>query len=197
MRGFHSVVNTAWTCGLLTGWAAAWLAGLPDDESARADGTYAPITLFGAGEGISWACGTDGRSAGTHARLPPGWLTTLSSCGTGLRRNSVLLAGRGDGQLAVTRAGAGVALLPAQDQKSILACGSVVAAQNSVTLPSRTWLTLATGVSTDLAPREADSVHSATACSSLASTSCTSSRNVPAVSSASLPKKANTSSRPW
>src|SRR5215469_6354560 len=64
-----------------------------------------------------------------------------------------------------------MARLPAQDQKSILACGSVVAPQNSVTLPSRTWLMLATGTSTDLFPREADSVHSATACSSLASTS--------------------------
>src|SRR5215831_10166547 len=60
---------------------------------------------------------------------------------------------------------------PAQDQKSMLACGSVVAVQNSVTLPSRMWLTLATGNSTDLFPREADSMHSATACSSLASTS--------------------------
>ena len=54
---------------------------------------------------------------------------------------------------------------------SSLACGSVVAVQNSVTLPSRIWLTLATGIPTDLFPREADSMHSATACSSLASTS--------------------------
>ena len=73
----------------------------------------------------------------------------------------------------------------------MLTCGSVVAPQNSVTLPSRTWLTLAAGTRTNLVPREADSVHSATACSSLASTSWTSSRNVPAVSSASLPKKAS------
>ena len=64
-----------------------------------------------------------------------------------------------------------VVRLPAQDQKSMLACGSVVAVQNSVTLPSRTWATLATGISIDLSPREADSVHNVTACSSLASTS--------------------------
>ncbi len=69
------------------------------------------------------------------------------------------------------RLGPDLARLPAQDQKSMLACGSVVAAQNSVILPSRIWLTLATGTSTDLPPREADSVHSATVCSSLASTS--------------------------
>ena len=42
-----------------------------------------------------------------------------------------------------------VVRLPAQDQKSMLACGSVVAVQNSVTLPSRTWATLATGISID------------------------------------------------
>ena len=64
-----------------------------------------------------------------------------------------------------------VAGLPVQAQKSMLACGSAVAPQNSVTLPSRMWLTFATGTSIDLLPREADSVHSATACSSLASTS--------------------------
>ena len=60
---------------------------------------------------------------------------------------------------------------PSQLQKSMLACTSVVAPQNSVSLPSRIWLTLATGTSIDLPPREADSVHSTTACSSLASTS--------------------------
>src|SRR6266487_1967536 len=64
-----------------------------------------------------------------------------------------------------------LARLPAHDQKSMLACGSVVAPQNSVILPSRMWLTFATGNSTDLFPREADSMHRATACSSLASTS--------------------------
>jgi hypothetical protein len=42
----------------------------------------------------------------------------------------------------------------------MLACGSVVAVQNSVTLPSRTWATLATGISIDLSPREADSARS-------------------------------------
>ena len=51
----------------------------------------------------------------------------------------------------------------AQAQKPIPACGSVVADQNSVTLPSRIWLTFATGISTDLLPREADSIHRATA----------------------------------
>src|SRR5690242_2884780 len=66
---------------------------------------------------------------------------------------------------------------PAKVQKSILACGSVVAVQNSVTLPRRMWLTFATGTSIDLVPREADNVHSATGRSSLASTSWTSSQN--------------------
>jgi len=47
----------------------------------------------------------------------------------------------------------------AQAQESIPACGSVVADQNSVTLPSRIWLTFATGISTGLLPREADSTH--------------------------------------
>ncbi len=45
----------------------------------------------------------------------------------------------------------------------MLTCGPVVALQNAVIVPSRTWLALATGSSTDMAPREADSVHSATA----------------------------------
>jgi len=43
--------------------------------------------------------------------------------------------------------------LPAQLQKSMLASGSAVAPQNSVTLPPRTWLTLATGIWIDLPPR--------------------------------------------
>ena len=34
----------------------------------------------------------------------------------------------------------------------MLTCGSVVAPQNSVTLPSRTWLTLAAGTRTELSP---------------------------------------------
>jgi hypothetical protein len=60
---------------------------------------------------------------------------------------------------------------PAHFQKSVVACGSAVALQNSVILPSRRWLTLATGISIDLFAREADRVHRTTACSSLASTS--------------------------
>ncbi len=78
---------------------------------------------------------------------------------------------RGDWHPARTGRMPDMVRLPTQDQKSMLACGSVVAVQNSVTLPSRTWATLATGISIDLFPREADSVHSVTACSSLASTS--------------------------
>ena len=72
-----------------------------------------------------------------------------------------------------TRVGpvSGVFRPPPQDQKSMLAWGSVVAPHSSVTLPSRTWVTLTTGISIDLFPREADIVHSTTVCSSLASTS--------------------------
>ena len=60
---------------------------------------------------------------------------------------------------------------PGQDQKSMLAWGSVVAPHSSVTLPSRTWVTLTTGILIDLVPREADIVHSTTVCASLARTS--------------------------
>ena len=61
--------------------------------------------------------------------------------------------------------------LTGQFQKSMYACGSVLAVQNSVILPARTWITFATAVFIDLEPREAESVPSATTCSSLASMS--------------------------
>ncbi len=77
----------------------------------------------------------------------------------------------GRGRCGIWAARGSAVGLPVQAQKSMVACGSAVAPQNSVTLPSRMWLTFATGTSIDLLPREADSVHSATACSSLASTS--------------------------
>ena len=100
----------------------------------------------------------------------PAW-----TCSRGLRPHSIPCSWpdvpRSDWHPARTGRMPDVVRLPAQDQKSMLACGSVVAVQNSVTLPSRTWATLATGISIDLSPREADSVHSVTACSSLASTS--------------------------
>jgi hypothetical protein len=68
-----------------------------------------------------------------------------------------------------------------QAQKSRAAFGSVTADQNSVTWPSRLWVTFATGTSIDLPLRVAVSVASTTVCSSLARTSWTSSRNVPPV----------------